>query len=669
MKRYDSHGSRDMQLATDGDAAFRGVNTKQAPWLLAEGIVQAAENMTFRDGRATTRKGLVQGVHFKTGTWITGGTAPVYYGSGLWSDPSGVEWLLVAEATKVWRLRAGVSPASFDLPVTLSDEVEIVQAFDKMLMFRGSAGGPIEWDGTGDWLAVSQGVNPPTRPIPNGSDVRGLKPALMNGRLIVPYGRTSVAISDLYDYTAYDAVFNDYNLTTGNDDTITALVPFANAQLAVFKTQSVAMLDQLTGDLSALSLQTLNNTIGTIAGRSVAQLGGDLLFANHRGVFRLTQVLDTRITTPPVPISEPVEKYVRRLNGSKAHLMCAATAGDTYYLALPIDNATRCNAILAYDAALDTWQGVHTFPTGVAFDDLLVTDDINGNHVLYAVDYAGGRVMQMYAGDYDTFATFGGGIPVTAEHQISTSLTTRAYTFNNAGSHKDIRSGQATWEVWNAAPTLSVKLEGVGDTSSRLSPTYSRSVSRIHAVVSDSTLARGGHGAMGREDYSVSFPATGSATNGTYLHNTAGRTSLSIIYVITATATGYDITAGPSASVPTAVPGDFVISSSGVALPGTVFPVVLTAVTPITSGLYNGYTKYSVAGGWYGSVSNTLYLAPISSNNLIDFDLFQTHNERVSVKARSRHAALKVTNARGRIALAACELSAHEADRATRRTP
>ncbi len=512
MKRYRTAYPQDDESARDGDTGFLGVNAKAAAERLEAGYVRSAENFRFRDGVAFTREGITTPSFARAANFTD-----VFAGGGIFSDPFGLEWLLLASGNDVWQVRAGHSPRSLGTPGRFGagDYCEFVQAFNQVLIFRGSENIPWVWDGSagGAFVNVDQSVSSDeTSPIPNGPDRAGLRPVLLNNRLIVPHGRTSIAVSDLLDFTRFDADFADFDVTTGNDDTLTALYPFTRETVLCFKDQSIAAVSGIGGTL-APQLDVINREIGCVAGKSVAMVGGDVFFLSGQGVFRVQEIVQERLQAQPVAVSDPIAPIIQRIYWPAVGKACAAVLGEYYYLAVPIDGSTINNAILPYNSATGAWEGIHTFPAGL--DSLRVSDWFSAR-VLYAIDNAASRVRRLYLGRSDIADV---NSEASDERQIAADLLTRGYTLGDNGL-KRFRRSQVAVETWNPEFTIAAEMDGVNETRTLLdSQTRSRVRYWTDGVLDyDPSNTNDDHATPGREDYSINLadepiPNTGMALN------------------------------------------------------------------------------------------------------------------------------------------------------------
>ena len=479
------------QPALVGDRAFLGVANLGEPDTLAPGVCWAAENIDFTARTARTRAGS------DTLADHQGAAGSVVFGHGVFSDPiRGGEQLLLATGAGVWRSAWGKQPRLISTPEPITAAVTMVQAFSKVLLFRGADLEPWEWlGGTGGFATISA---PPSGSsnvsIPNGPDRRGLRPVVLQNRIAIPHARTALAVSDILDFEEYDPAFSDFNLTGGNDDLPSALFRYNESTLLVFNDQSIQRLVGIEPTLTSLSLESVNDEIGCVAGDTVARLGGKVLFLSDTGVYTLEEI-EQRREVAPIPLTDSIPAIMDRVNWSAITTAHACVYGRRYFLAVPLDDATAPNALLPYNAQTQLWEGIHWLPTDTQCD-ALVRLDYRGSKRLHAVDYATGRVRMLYHGrhDYteDTLA------------QIESSVTTRGYA---TGLRSKVRAGKARVKTWSPTLSATVETDGVNESHAAIDArTFSRTASMItgpSAVAFDQSNVNDDWNRAYREDYSL----------------------------------------------------------------------------------------------------------------------------------------------------------------------
>ena len=140
---------RDMKEEIDGDIQFMGINNRLDPSALPAGMASDARNMRFRNGVASTRKGVYKPA------WANNFAPEVdnkvrpfgtVHGVGVFRNPdSNLEFIIIAADGKAYYTRQGNNPIELALPtgVVLTGEVNFTQAFNKIIMFRGEDFAPL----------------------------------------------------------------------------------------------------------------------------------------------------------------------------------------------------------------------------------------------------------------------------------------------------------------------------------------------------------------------------------------------------------------------------------------------------------------------------------------------------------------------------------------------
>ena len=376
MLRNARNNQLDDPPVVDMDGGFVGVNDRLAPELLPPGWVCAATNAEFADGEIRTRRGAMTPPAFRVGVPLVG--------AGVFLDPQAHrEWIVLASANALWLCRDGEPPREVPVPAALGT-CGITQAFDLLFVmqeggtaysYAGLAGG------SASPIARDTGAGDGTNPIPLGGTAE-----LLGDRLYVPHDGDYVSISDIGDYTRF-AIGNRVRVNRGGADTIVRLFPYTQGTMLVFKGSSIFAITNAYGDLGTARLEVVNSQLGCLAPRSVAAVGADAFFLASTGVYRVQQVVESRLGTSPQPVSRDIPGLMARINWRYASAAHGAVAGDYYYLAVPVDGSTRNNAILAYNIRTEAWEGIHLYPWKM---DALVVHTYRGERRLFSVNFTSG---------------------------------------------------------------------------------------------------------------------------------------------------------------------------------------------------------------------------------------------------------------------------------------
>jgi hypothetical protein len=331
---------RDTGYATLGDSGWVGVDMRREPSQLPPGFASEAINMRFRNGVAETRKGFVRL------TWankISAGSVQPWGdidGIGEFKDPNTLATYLVVSAgssiTYITRQCSSASALSVPSGYTAADSTTFTQAFDTLVMFRGATLPPLSMPtiDTG-FQEIAQTIEGTyTNPIPNAD--RGL---FFQNRLFIPSNNDEIVISDFGDYTRYLPVVNQLRINQGSSDSIVNIAKFNDTTMIVFKDHSIYALNNIFGDLNTAYQDLITDQFGLIAADSLSHCGQDLLFLSEMGVMSLRQTEDNKIHSVLVPLSEPIQPLIDRINWRYAANAQGAYWDNKYYLAVPLDEA------------------------------------------------------------------------------------------------------------------------------------------------------------------------------------------------------------------------------------------------------------------------------------------------------------------------------------------
>lgn len=327
-----------------GDVGWRGVNMRLDPDQLTEGFASKGVNIRFRDGTPEVRRGSM------VIPWLNkitaGAVQPwgIVYGRGTFRDPSTFyEYELVAADGNLYACLANNSPIQLNLPagVTVTDKCTFLQAFNVVICLRGFDADPLVMDN------VTTGFTE-IEFSPSGSGLltipRCLRGVFMSNRVFLLREDDTLVASDVLDYTHYTAL-NDLRINQGDADKGVALAPFGAASLVVLKERSVYLVDNVTGDLSTLTVSRVTGRFGCKAAETVVDCGSDLLWlTNEHKVAALLLTIQNEVQASQgalagkfPSLSDPMSPLFDRLAGQFAATATACLWNDAYYIAFAID--------------------------------------------------------------------------------------------------------------------------------------------------------------------------------------------------------------------------------------------------------------------------------------------------------------------------------------------
>jgi len=382
----------ELEILKDVDDAFIGVNMRLAPEKVPKGMVASAKNVRFDNGVISPRRGWKK-VGWANQTNFQGdadsaernvGFKPFLNvrGIGKFSDPNGINWILVAEASEsgatnhnVWALTPGRDPikinSSLDFGADAGVRVTFVQCFNIVVMLRGSDLEPLKMQRIDDgFVSIAQEdtdltieenegrkiASDGTDQIPNSS--QGI---FFQNRLVLIFGRDNVAASDALNYTRYAPLRSQMRINQGSEDALVALHKFDQTTVICFKESSVYAVRNVYGDLSDIYLDELTRGFGLVGVRSVVSVGKDVWFlSDQRGIVSLQVHESGKLQGLDVPASDAIDPLIKRINWHYAKNAVAAYLGNKAFWAIPIDGSEKNNAIICFDFKNKSWAGYDT---------------------------------------------------------------------------------------------------------------------------------------------------------------------------------------------------------------------------------------------------------------------------------------------------------------------
>ena len=362
------------------------------------------------------------------------------YGAGTFRDPSGIEYLIIASSSGTYASRDGSQSDKLTCP-TISSDVSFVQCFNVMIMMRGEDLEPLVLKNMIDgFVSITQEdtekteetESDGTEAIPNSDHA-----LFFGNRLLVPYDRDFIGVSDYLNYTRYAPIMSSFRVQQGDDGEITGIQKVNNTTLAVFKNNSIFLVSNIYGDTSDATLDEVTRDFGAVSFKSTIQVGNDVWFlSSKRGVCSLSVTANGKVTATQQPISEAIQSTIDLIDWTKADKAVAATYSNRYYLAVTLKgSSTTNNAILVYDMLQKAWSG---YDTGSAINvKEFISMDYQGKRRLFFLSNDG--YVNLYDDELEVCGfvdEVGAAEGALIYEQISDEITTRGYTANNIDQKK-----------------------------------------------------------------------------------------------------------------------------------------------------------------------------------------------------------------------------------------
>lgn len=268
-------------------------------------------------------------------------------------------------------------------------------------------------------------------------------------RLVLPYKNSVDASTDSYTYrniqdelifsdildsNTYDPIYNQFRFNAGKADRIMGLHSFSEDILMVFNRNSIHLVSG-TSVIKEATNKLLTDEIGLIARDTIQQIGNQILFLSDNGVYGVGFIEDYKLRGTEVPLSESIQSTINRLNTIYADKAQSVYFDNRYYLAIPLDQSSRNNAIIVYNFLNKQWESIDTVnDTEFHITNMFVAGE-GGSRGVYVTNDIGGihRIEHRVDGDDQVITAIGGTETSIA---IQGSATTRQFTLGTLDRKK-----------------------------------------------------------------------------------------------------------------------------------------------------------------------------------------------------------------------------------------
>jgi hypothetical protein len=236
-----------------------------------------------------------------------------------------------------------------------------------------------------------------------------------------------IIASDVLDQDTYDQIYANYRIASGGADYVVALQPFTEDNLVVFNRNTIHLVRGVSGALESTTVQEVTREVGCLARRSVVQVGNQILFLSDNGIYAMTFEDLYNLRGASIPLSEPINPLIKRINKDYAKNSVAIYHDNRYYIAVPIDDSTENNAILVYNFLNQGWESLDTVDAPGWNIRNLIRAGAGSLNKLYAVNSFGGiHILEDRVDNNDVLITQIG--QSSTNYPIQSYMTTRQYT-------------------------------------------------------------------------------------------------------------------------------------------------------------------------------------------------------------------------------------------------
>ena len=236
-------------------------------------------------------------------------------------------------------------------------------------------------------------------------------------------------ISDVLDSDTYDQLQNQFRVTAGIADYLQTVHPFTDDNAIAFNRNSLHLMTGLSGALTDITIKEITKETGCVARKSVVTIGNSVFFLSDNGVYSADFGDLYNLRGAGLPISDPIDPIIKRINGPYAYRAVGIFHDNRYYLAIPLDDSSVNNAIIVYNVLNQGWESLDVIDQ-VGWD---IANFIQGSPLgikqLFAVNGFGGlHLIDERLDDKDVIYTYPG--IAASPYFIEASALTRQMTFS-----------------------------------------------------------------------------------------------------------------------------------------------------------------------------------------------------------------------------------------------
>lgn len=242
----------------------------------------------------------------------------------------------------------------------------------------------------------------------------------------------TLVCSDILDPEVFDVATNTVTIDPQKSDVLVGQAIWQTQRIAVFRNGATYVIETGPGlNVVDWEINRISGTVGACCHGSIAQVGTDVFFLSEtgRGVYAVSQAPASVQQGIWTPISQPIKRYIDRINWSAIKNVRACVWNDLYFLALPMDASSFNNYILVYSVSLGAWQGLWSIENEVGANLPIVDfslDQTNPDQTVLLVVTSDGIISQFtYATDrqyYDLNLD-------SSRYLYNSRLFSRAFTF------------------------------------------------------------------------------------------------------------------------------------------------------------------------------------------------------------------------------------------------
>ena len=243
-------------------------------------------------------------------------------------------------------------------------------------------------------------------------------------------GKDEIIASDILDPDTYDVIGGQFKVTGGSNDFVVGIKAFTEDRVMVMCRRSIHQLTGASGSLSDIGMNVVTEDLGCAARNTIVQIANRLLFLSDKGVYGLEFFDQFNLRGNEIPLSDPIQPYIDRINQRFIDRAVAAYFDNRYWIAVPLDGSPENNYIFVYNFLNKGWESVDRVDS-LQFNvrDMLIGREGEENRLYITTSEGGVHKVDGFDGGDQVSVQAGVSVPETIG--IASRLVTREYDCDN----------------------------------------------------------------------------------------------------------------------------------------------------------------------------------------------------------------------------------------------
>lgn len=219
---------------------------------------------------------------------------------------------------------------------------------------------------------------------------------------IVPSSPDDVAVNTVTevpgatDFTSTDATVRAIDINKNDGQRVMGLGFFQDV-LIVFKENSIYQL--YFNASNGFVVERISSSYGAVCHGAIASVENDCYFLTEKGVYVLGNEPNYYASIRTNELSSRIKNLLQRINPSQYERCRAYYTDDRYFLSVPLDQSTTCNAMIVYDRRFYAWA----YWDNINANDMLVfkDKDVDSKTHFYFTEYGSATVCEFTPNAYN----------------------------------------------------------------------------------------------------------------------------------------------------------------------------------------------------------------------------------------------------------------------------